>query len=981
MQIKWFYNVKLPLKAAHPLIWIVTAALPAALLILTNLHLFSTFESALSDEGKINALMLLLILIAHFLYCSLSGIIALILKRRVHPLAVLPAFTGAVAYLVFFILLTDSITPPWQYSWIISTDTIIYYQFALLVPVIFYSLVRFASFPLPLNAKHDAIVSIASLAVIPLCWYLLFQILILLKNTSSILSTLLIIYSVAATMVLILLLVRVLLFLLPKISNPSPVVRTIVSLFAGIILPVAGLILNRFIPFPADLQRPSVYVWTVANGLLLLVPEVKNAILNRILMYLRVASYPFVLYFFIVFLPFLPLSIPAMILFGGGFLILAPTVLFFLYSRRVVDDFSRHASLRNLAASAGAFISIPLLFTALAFADRITVHDAINYAYSPSYSAAAHFKGSTLFLRHALYHQDHLQKGNEIPFVSSFYNMIVFDNLVLSSSKRTHLERLFLGKKPNVSDDDGFMRQGNLFSRSTPPSESVKLPFEASFAAEITDVSYNVKTQGRFSAASITIKIKNTGDRQQEEFRTLITLPEYAVVTGYSLRIGGIDVPGRIFEKKTALFVYSSIMNTRRDPGILYHLSPDTLALRVFPVEKNSPRECTVHVMFPSDIGGNTDLSVGENTLHLASSTSAAVHKISGSSGKIVVIPPQARNFIEAAQREAVLYYVVDRSENGPDNFEELMHNNSNHFAQIKNSHVVYANYNITEALSGMKLVNVPEKMGGFDAERAIRYIVTQSRTLPLQRQSYPVIVLISSDNSEMLAASPEDDEYFSRLIPEGLQVYRLTQTQFIKLQSANKQYIPVVKSEDIPLTVSSAPGGGNETADSGVVKSGDAAQSWSVTIVPCGDNRAFALRSDAPAVVYEDLHPDFPCDTEIISYNAPDVYIEGMLSKEKYRSWLRSHDPSLRCDIFETSKLHNVLVPITAYIVVEDDVQWKVLTEKEKQKINANDALDHTDTPSPGLLLVFGFVACISLYESAKISVKRGSAKNSQQA
>ena len=78
MKIKWVHNVTLPTNAAHPLIWLFAATLPAFFLILTNMHLYATFESALSKEGKSTALLL---------FFFLSLICCILLHRGHLPLS------------------------------------------------------------------------------------------------------------------------------------------------------------------------------------------------------------------------------------------------------------------------------------------------------------------------------------------------------------------------------------------------------------------------------------------------------------------------------------------------------------------------------------------------------------------------------------------------------------------------------------------------------------------------------------------------------------------------------------------------------------------------------------------------------------------------------------------------------------------------------------------------------------------------------
>ena len=88
------------------------------------------------------------------------------------------------------------------------------------------------------------------------------------------------------------------------------------------------------------------------------------------------------------------------------------------------------------------------------------------------------------------------------------------------------------------------------------------------------------------------------------------------------------------------------------------------------------------------------------------------------------------------------------------------------------------------------------------------------------------------------------------------------------------------------------------------------------------------------------------------------------MLAKNEYFNWLNTHREAYKKPLLKRSKELGYLMPLSAFIVVEDDIQWKALEDKEKQMSNAHDALDHSDTPEPGLILPFFFAVCVICFE-----------------
>ena len=94
-------------------------------------------------------------------------------------------------------------------------------------------------------------------------------------------------------------------------------------------------------------------------------------------------------------------------------------------------------------------------------------------------------------------------------------------------------------------------------------------------------------------------------------------------------------------------------------------------------------------------------------------------------------------------------------------------------------------------------------------------------------------------------------------------------------------------------------------------------------------------------------------------------------ISNERYRkcaaAWLRYANwvqqpagrDAERARIVEASRAANVLTPLSSFIVVENSAQWRLLEEKEKQKLQHADALEIQKAPEPETwLLAAGFAA-----------------------
>ena len=67
-------------------------------------------------------------------------------------------------------------------------------------------------------------------------------------------------------------------------------------------------------------------------------------------------------------------------------------------------------------------------------------------------------------------------------------------------------------------------------------------------------------------------------------------------------------------------------------------------------------------------------------------------------------------------------------------------------------------------------------------------------------------------------------------------------------------------------------------------------------------------------------------------------------------QTWNPSRSAELLPDLVKVSRETGILAPATAYIVVENSAQWKMLKRKEKEKLKGNHALDFMESPAPSI-------------------------------
>ena len=128
-----------------------------------------------------------------------------------------------------------------------------------------------------------------------------------------------------------------------------------------ILLPIVGLLVNQGYIGSIGSRSSGIfgnfdsfwfYAFTISNGILLCLPK-KEQFGYRLTLFIgKCITFTFIFYFFIVFLPFFPLSVIAIVALGLGFLMLTPLVIFVYQINDMAKDWSHlknHLSQKHLS--------------------------------------------------------------------------------------------------------------------------------------------------------------------------------------------------------------------------------------------------------------------------------------------------------------------------------------------------------------------------------------------------------------------------------------------------------------------------------------------------------------------------------------------------------------------------------------------------------------------------------------------------------
>ena len=871
-----------------------------------------------------------------------------------------------VLYLWLCVYRFESLLPRSVTDWILPPETVLYNQFALIMPAIFYATVRLACFEVSLRRGVDVCLCILASVGAPLFWYLMIRILGAFHTFwDAWMGVPFIVFFIVMTIAMMTALVRLLVMGYGWLQHYGRWPMTVLTFVVGIAGPVGGLLLNRAIPFPADFQSAGVYVMAVLNGALLLLPEFRRKGLTRLVWLAQCVMFAFTFYFFVVFLPFLPLAIPAIIAIGTGFLILTPTVLFLVHGQRLLDGFGREAADGHRARAiwmAVLFMAVmPVAYTGGAWVDRAVLHQAMNHVFSPDYRQTNRFDGSRMALRHSVTRLVDFKAGLRLPFMSDYYDWIVFDNLVLPDEKLNRLHKAFFGSDVPAAAPGRIGFPGANGPRRAMTREAVRSA-APSRSVNVENVTSESVREGECVRTRATLTLYNAY-QTASEFVGRLEVPEGVLVSGFWLHIGRERVPGRLFEKKTALWVYQMIRDvSRRDPGLLMYTGADSLELRVFPFSAGERRTVEIEFLHPAVFAPTVRIDQKALKLEGPAPASDAGMALAGTPGGecVLAIASPALDLMPKARRKPYIHLIADCSSGAavkPGMVRAAVRDMAaRYFPNATECAITAANYEFRDVTGGLVSLKELERMddralgerwlpkrGGFLQDHAIKRALlwyhdqfSRARDGDAWLERFPVIVVLRAGGGEPL--HDDDLAMFGRFAPDAGWYYVLDGSRPPRaFDFANK-----------PIAGTSAPGAYRPAT---VLRLGDAV----AACVPF-TGAPVALVRFPPSAAGRELTVLDPADGRFHPVKpaltlAPDTrYSRGMAAWLHYYALVEN--PSLDnkglSEIIRLCRDSGVLVAPTSYIVVENSAQWKTLELKEKQKLANSNALDIAAVPEP---------------------------------
>ena len=867
----------------------------------SSIQLWKSFGISLGLLGLLN--------FAYAIYLTLK-------KKNVSVWFGLIALLCYIPFIYLYGYHLDKIIPFSIPQWMVSGNIFLYVG-TFLMPTLAYSLFVLVSHFTPESKEHKAWINFLIAIGIPIAGYLFTQIILPLwqpfDRDFSVHA--MVILVITATLVFLFFLIRGVFILATKKAEVWQKYQLAWKIPIAIALPLIGLavnnghLFNNFGPSDSgifgDFNNAWFYILAVVNGILVCLPNLENKIYRLLIFIGRSITFAYTLYFFLVFLPFLPLSVIAIIAIGTGFLMLTPLLLFVIHINELSKDFTYLKTLLSkkliIGISLLSLLVIPTFITITYLKDKSVLNETLSYLYSPDYLKQYDIDKVSLqkTLNVVKSHKDHRDSrggifGNGIPYLSSYFNWLVMDNLTLSDSKINTIEKIFFG---STSFE---LRPENI------QNDNVQISYIS------TNSTYD-KSQNAWKSW-IDLEITNKSDNTWfSEYATTIDLPEGCWISDYYLYVGDVKEPGILAEKKSAMWIFSQIRNENRDPGILYYLTGNKVAFRVFPFAKDEVRKTGIEFLHKEPI----KLNIDNNIVELGNIEETIYENIE--TDNIAYVSAQHKQKLNSVKRKPYFHFLVDASKNQNSNSTDFIKRIDQILVENKplseNAKISFVNsyVNTTTIDKDWKGDYINQTFeGGFYLDRAIR--TTLFNAYQDKSKTYPVIVVVTDsiqnavldkDFADFNFTFPESDLFFNLDKNGNLREHSLTENPLKELPQILRECMFCETVLEYKLSDNS------------------------IAYLPNNNEPSIILKRD----IFEVSESEIKEKNWQSALTMQGQWTSQILHPENSdKEWL---------NMVKYSFISKVMTPVTSYLVVENEAQKAMLKKKQEQALSGNKSLD----------------------------------------
>ena len=451
----------------------------------------------------------------------------------------------------------------------------------------------------------------------------------------------------------------------------------IMTVFLMLVMPITGLLLNQYMysfvsqyarqtlggysylrhandGFFGDFSHPFFYLLTIINAILLLIPAEKYRKYRLPMFFAKSLGYCFIIYMAIVFLPVLPIGVLALF-FIVGIYAFTPLAAAWWQGKILLAEYRELKSEfgKKLAAPVFlvGFMTLPIILGVFFAYDNANYNKALAYAgeYNTNTSKRVDIPalGRALDVRSAgtytqrLYGTDIRANYSykNIPLISGIYKQYIYKGQNLSYQYQDRLNDLFLNDSFEYyyydSDYyDYYFRDQNLLDYYTRDRSDV----------HIQDIAYNTRYDESIEAYRTWIDLSLENSMvENSEYKTSFHLPDGVYVSDYYLDVLGEKKMGLLADRRAALAIYTRIVLSKLDPGILHYIDDNQLELRVFPFDVYERRETGFEVIHKNSF----DLQLDDHLIEIQAGERVSETRLPGaillSADEIKELPPLER--------------------------------------------------------------------------------------------------------------------------------------------------------------------------------------------------------------------------------------------------------------------------------------------------------------------------------------------------
>lgn len=818
---------------------------------------------------------------------------------------VLPVY---IIYIYCYGTQLDNIIPWSIPAWMVPDNMLIYVG-TFLMPTLIHALFILIAHFTPESKQNKPWKSFLFAIAVPALWYLFALGIIPLNGIfdSSFGIHLAFTFGIIGTVFFLFFLARGFYIITIKKSSSWVKFELLWKIPISLILPIAGLLVNKeFHNIFGDFNHPLFYIVTIINSVLICIPEFEHKKLRLALFLAKATTFAYTLYFFIVFVPYLPLSVIAIIILGAGFLMLAPIVLFIIHIKSLSNDYgylkSFFAPKLLISGAVIAFFVLPASIHFSYLNDRMVLHETLDYLYSPDYAQNYSINKASLArtistIKGNKNSRRNSNKRNQTPYLSLYFNWLVLDNLTLSNQKLNAINKIFFNKGGN--------RLVNQFNRQDRSN------------IEISDISSTSEYDEEKKAwlSWVDIELTNHGTASFfTEYSTVFNLPEGCAISDYYLNIGDRREMGILAEKKAANWVFNQIRNVNRDPGILSYINANKISFRVFPFSKKEVRKTGIQFIHKEPV----TIKIDHQTVQLGEHESPH-NEIASSNAPVQYITAHEKEHLPKITRTPYYHFILDVSEYQESFREKHIGRVKAFLAEHKTQEMGAPKLSFSNTYTHAvpfdenwenKLRNI-QYSGGFFLERSIQKVLFDSYHQP--SNTYPIIVVVTNDFknaviqqdfSNFQLAYPESDLFYHLNIQSTLIPYSLNENSKSRLKKAVKSHIP------------------------------KAVIAWPNAQNPV----AFLPDNGQPSIVFKDLTPTF--DTTALAPKTwqAALHLQGeIIQRTFFPKAFSPHENNLIKHSFQS----RIMTPLTSYIALENEAQKAMLYKKQQEVLKGNKNLD----------------------------------------